>query len=375
MAFVYLPKDKTRHIWIMVYRRNGRRIVESSGTTSEREARKLANARETDAGRGVPVGPGVGKLTLKQGVDLVFADYAVKDQDATGVEYRYRLHLEPYFKADTKMIAIDNLDPFIMTRKKAGASNGEINRELAVLRRAFRLAIRKKMLAFMPYFPECDETKSVRKGFFEEAQFRAVCRHLPADLQGLARAAYITGWRVNSELLTREWRHVDFAHPDEGLKLDPGEAKNDEPRTFPLTAELYQVLQHQWTLAETCRANGHLCPWVFFRLISTARGGAATGAPKRPKPIKSWRGAWRKACRAAGVPGKLPHDLRRTAVRNSRRALVSRDVGKKIHGMKTDSIYTRYDIVDPGDMKDAREKLTGLGGPADLPSAKERGKA
>jgi len=33
---------------------------------------------------------------------------------------------------------------------------------------------------------------------------------LPADLKAVFAVAYITGWRVKSELLTRQWAHVDL---------------------------------------------------------------------------------------------------------------------------------------------------------------------
>jgi hypothetical protein len=45
------------------------------------------------------------------------------------------------------------------------------------------------------------------------------------------------------------------------------------------------------------------------------------------KPIKDLHKAWRKACAAAGCPGRIPHDFRRTAIRNLERAGVSRSVG------------------------------------------------
>jgi integrase len=37
---------------------------------------------------------------------------------------------------------------------------------------------------------------------------------------------------------------------------------------------------------------------------------------KRPKAITSFSKAWKSACRTAGCPGRIPHDLRRTAIRN-----------------------------------------------------------
>ena len=58
---------------------------------------------------------------------------------------------------------------------------------------------------------------NARTGFFEPEQYRAVMRHLPEYLKPLAAIAYITGWRTISELLTRQWRHVDLANGWLGL--------------------------------------------------------------------------------------------------------------------------------------------------------------
>ena len=60
------------------------------------------------------------------------------------------------------------------------------------------------------------------------------------DLKAVFEVAYITGWRVKSEILTRRWAHVDFLSG--WLRLEPGETKNHEGRQFPLTPDLRAAL-------------------------------------------------------------------------------------------------------------------------------------
>jgi integrase len=146
---------------------------------------------------------------------------------------------------------------------------------------------------------------------------------------------------------------VDFDRGD--VTLDAGTTKNGEGRTFVMTLELRKLLEEQ---DRRRKATGQIVPWVFFRMVGK-RGGRAE---ERPRPITSFTKSWKNACRLAGCPGRIPHDFRRTAVRNFDRAGVARSVAMRIVGHKTEAIYRRYRIVDEQDLRDAAKLLDLLAG-------------
>jgi integrase len=100
-----------------------------------------------------------------------------------------------------------------------------------------------------------------------------------------------------------------------------------------------------------------LLPWVFFRLVAKGRGGQ-----KQPKRIRAFTKAWRQACLTAACPGRIPHDFRRTAIRNMVRRGVPERVAMQMAGHKTRSVFDRYNIVSEGDLQTAREQLRNLTG-------------
>jgi integrase len=67
--------------------------------------------------------------------------------------------------------------------------------------------------------------------------------------------------------------------------------------------------------------------------------------------------AWRKARVDAGCPGRIPHDFRRTAVRNLVRASVPERVAMQLTAHKTRAVFERYNIVSAGDLRDAARRL------------------
>lgn len=194
-----------------------------------------------------------------------------------------------------------------------------------------------------------------RTGFFEAEQFVSVYAHLPPALKPIIEFAYITGWRIVSEVLPLEWRQVDFEAGE--VRLDPGTTKNGEGRVFPFTDDLRRMLEEQRAEHLKLRKSGKVQPRVFFRMVAKGRRG-----PKEPRSIRSLNKAWDVACIAAGCPGRIPHDLRRTAVRNMVRRGIPERVAMQLAGHKTRSVFERYNIVSNGDLRAAAAKLQGLTG-------------
>jgi integrase len=110
-----------------------------------------------------------------------------------------------------------------------------------------------------------------------------------------------------------------------------------------MTPELRRVIEEQKAATEALqRRVGRIIPSVFHR---------------RGKPTKDFRKSWQTACGQAGCPGRIPHDFRRTAVRNLEHAGVSRSAAMKMVGHKTESVYKRYAIFSEADIREAAEKL------------------
>jgi integrase len=218
---------------------------------------------------------------------------------------------------------------YIAARLKA-VKPATVNRELALLHRAFQLAYNQDppLVGRVPHFPKLTESEP-RKGYLKPELYRKLLFELPQDLQLLFVIAYHVGLRKGA-LLRIKWSQVDFEANT--IWMD-GRQRNRKPE--PVAVPIYGDMAH------FLRSQPRTSDYLF------ARGD---------KPIKNFRESWDLACKRAGVPELLFHDLRRTAVRNLRRAGVPETVIMKITGHRKRSVFERYNITDHSDTLEAGRK-------------------
>lgn len=283
------------------------------------------------------------QVTFNELGDDLKTDYRIRGRKSLGRLEISITHLKQVFDNMRAMeINTARVKRFIDLRQNEGAKNGTINRELGALSRMLNLGAEHspaKVLT-VPHIPKLGEANP-RQGFFELGEYQAVLEHLPSFYQGPVTFGYHTGWR-QGEILNLQWSNVDFE--ENTVALFPGTTKNDDGRVIYMTEELKTLLLKQ---RDNGKASGKLSPYVFPN-------------ERRKNRIHKSRfyRAWQSACREAGYPNKLYHDLRRTAVRNMVRAGIPERVAMMISGHKTRSVFDRYNIVDDKDLKQAAGKIS-----------------
>jgi integrase len=334
----YTPGDTKKH------RESVRRVLRKP-TATEADAVRLLKHRIGQIANQSYIGRTGERLTLANLEAMVIADYEANGRASLPDAKNSFRHLRDALGATTPVVAItsDRLVRYVADRRVEKAAAGTIRNELMALSKGFKLA-RVAHRVPRPEFPTV-RTASPRQGFFEHKELEKVVAHLPPELVPFVRFLALTGWRAG-EAMGLTWRQVDLAAGV--VRLEPGTTKNGHGRTFPIAAlpPLLELLKQQRKATKALeRRQGCIVPHVFHR---------------DGQPIRSYDDAWRTACEDAGLPGKLVHDLRRTATRNLERAGVPRSVAMKLTGHLTESVYRRYAITNEADLAEGVAKLAHL---------------
>ena len=336
----YLQKGSA--VWWVKYYRHGKPYRESTHTTNEKEAQDFLKQRLGEIVTGNFYGPKSERVRIDELAGDLLRDYRINGKRSlVDLETRWKLHLKPYF-GDLKAIDVSSnlVAQYVDKRQEQKAKNATINRELAALKRMFHLGHRTTppKVNRIPAFPRLAEN-NIRKGFLEDGQYEKLFGSCSENwFRAMVEVGRTYGWRVG-ELLNMRVKQIDLL--SRTIRLEPGTTKNHDGREVTMTRRVQELLK-------LCVFGKTAESFVFTRSNGQA--------------VRDFRGAWAKACKEAGVPGLLFHDLRRTAARNLRRAGVAEGVIMKIGDWRTRSVFERYAIVSQADIAEALGRLEFRGG-------------
>ncbi|MBI4540062.1 MAG: hypothetical protein HY704_11210 [Gemmatimonadetes bacterium] len=211
---LYLPKYQDKNtrevreqaVYWCVYYRNGKRICESTRTDRLGEAKRFLQDRLRDR-----VGPPrreLEKVQLPELAELVRADYKNNGRRSVGnLERVLRPLLAAFDGWRAVNITTAETERYKADRLAAGYAPGTVNRELAALRRMFRLGKRHGLVVQVPDVVALAENNA-RKGFIEETEIQALLVELPEQQRAYRRYCIV------DEAMLREGAEKLAAHLD-----------------------------------------------------------------------------------------------------------------------------------------------------------------
>lgn len=314
--------------WIK-YHVHGKSFRESAQTTEKREAEALLKQRLAE----VVTGAHAGITSIRVGaiLDLFIEEYIEMDRhDLYIAKKRINAHIRPMLgKLRAADFGSHDLKRYISLRKEGkcciacrkrehGASNATINRELSIIRHAFRLAAKMDppQVVRVPNVPRLEE-HNTRTGVITPDQYDALKHSMPPHAALALCIGYHTGMR-RGVILSLRWDWVDLTA---GVIRVPSSdtATKKKPRVVPIYGDMRPLLEMAFSAAQT--------PYV------------VEWKGKRVRDIKR---SWRTACKACGLAGVLFHDLRRTAATNALMAGVPEVNIMEMCGWKNVAMLRRY---------------------------------
>src|ERR1017187_2168629 len=238
---IYKQKGSTAY-WVKDYR-NGRSFRESTKTPKLADAKQFLKTRLGGIATATFYGPVVERITVAELADDFLRDYRINERKSTDdAEARWKLHLQPFFgHLKASEVTSDLVARDVDGRRREGAANATVNRELAALKRMFRLGMYSTppKVNRVPKFPRLAEN-NIRTGFLEEGQFEKIIAHCPELwFRSIVDVGRTDGWRIG-ELLRLRVSQVDLLA--NVIRLEPGTTKNRDGREVSMTQTVHALL-------------------------------------------------------------------------------------------------------------------------------------
>ncbi|WP_262966837.1 tyrosine-type recombinase/integrase [Methylobacter psychrophilus] len=270
--------------WIQITTANGERIQRSSGTQVKQEAQELHDKIKAEAWRVKNLGAKP-RHTWQEAVIRWLSEHSHKKSLHTD-----KVHLR-WLNAHLNNKHIDEInksliDAIKQDKLKTGASNGTVNRVLALLRSMLSCAKDEwEWLDTIPTVKLLPEPK-IRLRWLSHDEADRLLKELPEHLKAMAKFTLVTGLR-ESNVTGLQWSQLDMKRHCAWIHAD--QAKAEKAIAVPLGADALEVIRAQLGKNES--------------FVFTYEGKPVTRANNH---------AWRKALIRADIKEFRWHDLRHT---------------------------------------------------------------
>ena len=246
---------------------------------------------------------------------------------------------------------------FVSERLQQAAPD-TVNYELSIAKRAYRIALSDGLVRSIPSFPPIRNLR-VRRGFINATEYNALRARLQPDFRDAADFAVLTAARL-MEMLKVEWPDVEL----DARVIHLRHTKTGVPRAIPFDSypALAALVERRIAVRRILERSGVISRWFFCFAIAAPSRPAGSPLFERANRkngerglCKSLRKEWRAAAVAAGHPGLLFHDLRRTAVRIFERCIP--DSSAQALAGHTEKMRRRYAIAAERDVEFALPAL------------------
>jgi integrase len=272
--------------WISYHDQNRRRIQESSHSSIRRDAERLHALRRSEVLRGI----------YRQPVRISLEDFANRYMEYAKTNKRSWLRdeqllkpLKEFFRAERQLADITppDIEGYKLHRRKQ-VSGATVNRELALLKHMFNLAINWDLHLGSNPLRKVKFFQEINTGFrvlSQEEETRLLRNATPA-IQDIILYGLNTGSRIG-EIFSLRWQHVDL---DKGL-INMFSQKTQKVCVVPINREVRRILEF-WSL-------GRKNEFVFYN-------------QKTGEPFVDLDAGLQLACEKAEISGVTWHTLRHT---------------------------------------------------------------
>jgi excisionase family DNA binding protein len=290
-VYLRLTKDGKER-WHLYYRADGKRVRKAvKGAQNRADALKVLQLEVADSFRGRHGFRKERKRILFREFAGVFLEkYSKVNKLSWRSDVSIVNKLDPYFGSKyLDEITPDEIEGFKAARLKEGRTRSKVNRDLALLRKIFNVAIDWGHIDSSPmgkvkFFTEKDNLKERILTQQEEMRLLQAC---PPHLRLIVLTALYTGMR-RGEVLGLRWSQVDLKK----RQIRVEKTKSGRIRIIPMSEQLRSELVK-------LKAENPSSEFVFLY-------------PPTKEPIKDVKRAFSSAIRKAGIRGLRFHDLRHT---------------------------------------------------------------